>query len=92
MSGEGTAYVVSLSASDFRLLRLQRKNNRAMRSDMRTSPPITPPMIATVGFPGEELSDSKAPDGTLIEVGVLSDEMPLVEAGVFEEVEDVPSC
>ena len=43
-------YDISLSACDLRLLRLRLKKNRARRSEMRTNPPITPPMIAPVGF------------------------------------------
>jgi hypothetical protein len=44
--------VTVLSACDLRLsrLRLKKNNNRGRRSEMRTSPPITLPMIASVGF------------------------------------------
>ena len=69
----GTAYDISLSAFEFRFLRLQMKKNRAMRSDIRMSPPITPPMIAPVGIPGEELDE--LPEGA-------------VNEGVIDEVED----
>ena len=48
-SGEGTVDDISLSACDLRLLRLRLKKKRARRSEMKTSPPITPPMIASVG-------------------------------------------
>lgn len=41
----------SLGACDLRLLRIRLKKNRATRrSEMRTIPPIMPPMIAPVGF------------------------------------------
>ena len=47
-SGEGT---FALSACDLRLLRLRLKKKRARRIEMKTSPPLTPPMIASVlGF------------------------------------------
>ena len=48
-SGEKTMDDISPSAGDPRLIRLRLKK-RARRSEMRTSPPITPPMIASVGF------------------------------------------
>ena len=47
-SGEGTVYDFSPSACDLRLLRLRLKKNRAKRRQMRTSPPITPPIIGMV--------------------------------------------
>ena len=61
---------------DFRLLRLRRNKNRAMRSEMMRSPPITPPMIA--GLPDKDLDEP--PDGALLEVGVVED----VEDGASE--------
>ena len=48
--GEGTMDDISLSARGLRLLSIRLKKKRARRSEMRTSPPITPPMIASVGF------------------------------------------
>ena len=48
-SGEGTVDDISFSACNLRLLRLRLKKKRARRSEMRTNPPITPPMIASVG-------------------------------------------
>ena len=51
---------------------------------MRTTPPITPPMIGLLSM-FEELGDEldELPDGTLVEVGVFE------EVGViFEGVED----
>ena len=79
---EGPGTVKGFSACDFRLLRLQMKKNRARRSEIRTSPPITPPMIAAVGLLlmvveglGGEIDE--LPDGMLVEVRVL-----------FEDVED----
>jgi hypothetical protein len=63
--------------------------NRPRRSEMRTSPPITPPMIAPVGFLSlevEELDDptfevelDELEDGTLVEVGELLEELEEVE-------------
>ena len=78
ISGEGTVYDISLNACDLRLLRLPLKN-RARRSEMSTSLPITRPMIVSVGFPAEELDGLL--DGTLVEVGVL-----------VNDVEDGASC
>jgi hypothetical protein len=58
------------------------KKNRDRRSEMRTSPPITLPMIAFVVVPwlvlvvGEEIAE--LPDGTLVEVtavGVLLEDV-----------------
>ena len=83
----------SLSACTLRLLRLRIKN-KPRRSEMRTSPPITPPMIAPVGFLSMVVEEPDVPtfgveldeldDGTLVEVGALLEEL--------EEVEDaVPS-
>jgi hypothetical protein len=74
-SGEGTVCDISLSACGIQFLRLRLKKKRARRRKMRTSPPITPPMIASVGvlwLPvgveelGEELDE--VPDGTPVEV------------------------
>ena len=62
---------VTLGVYDLRLLRLRRKNRA--RSKMKTIPPITPPMMAFVGFPGEELDTGKLPHGTLVDVGVFED-------------------
>jgi hypothetical protein len=45
---EKVATGILLRACDLRLLRLRLKKNRARRSKMSTSPPITPPMIALV--------------------------------------------
>jgi hypothetical protein len=85
-SGEGTVDNISPIACDLRLrlLRIRLKKKRARRSEMRTSPPITPPMIAFVGLVVEELGEEldELPDGTLVKVLV----------GVLEDVEDVPSC
>ena len=58
-SGEG--YGLSSSASDLRSLRLRLKKNRARRTEIRTIPPITPPMIASVGLLGEELDEGAIP-------------------------------
>ena len=85
---EGTEYVFSFSSSDLRLLRLRLKRNRpSTRSEMKTSPPITPPIMAPVGFEfltmvvgseveelGEELDELVTVyDGTLVKVEELSD-------------------
>ena len=82
-SEEGTAYGISHSACDLQLLRLRLKKNSARNSETRTTPPITPPMIAFVGFPGEELLDELIPDGMLVVVVVIV---------VFEDVEDGAPC
>ena len=73
-------YDISLGAFDLGLLRLRRKKNVVKRSEMKTSPPITPPMIASVDEEDDEL-----PEGALIEV---PDEIPVENEGVIEEVED----
>jgi hypothetical protein len=54
------------------------KKKRARRREMRTSPPITPPMIASVGWEVEELGEEldELPDGTLVEIGVFEDDGP----------------
>ena len=49
-SREASMYDFSLSTCTCRLLRLRMKKNRARKGEMRTSPPITPPMIAPIGF------------------------------------------
>jgi len=81
ISGEGTLFDFSVSSRALRLLCLRMRKNRARRSEMRTTPPITPPMITSVGFPGgaEELDGSELPDGILLVV-------------MFEDVEDDASC
>jgi hypothetical protein len=76
------------SASDFQLLLRLRRKNRAIRKKMRTSPPITPPMIASVGFPSEELEEvtgglDELPEGTLELEGVEMFEDVRVENGAF---------
>ena len=87
-SGEGPVDDISLSACDLRLLRLRLRKKRAGRSEMTTSPPITPAMIESVGLVVEELDEEsdELPDGTL--VGMFED----VEERVFEDVEDGPTC
>jgi hypothetical protein len=73
------------------------KKNRERRSEMRTNPPIPPPMIASVGFLWMGVEEL---DGPTFEVELLDelDELPdasgtLVEIEVlFEDVEDGASC
>ena len=76
--GEGVVDDISLSAFGLRLLRLRLKKKRARRSEMRTSPPITPPVIASEGLVVEELDEEldELTDGTLVEVGVFEDDGP----------------
>ena len=72
--------ILGACASDLRLLRLQVKKNRARRSEMRTSPPTTPPMIGVLSMVAE-LEEPLV--GTLVEVGVFE----VVEVGVFGVIE-----
>ena len=83
-SGEGPMDDIPLSACDLRLLRLRLKKKRAGRSEMTTSPPITPAMIESVGLVVEELDEEsdELPDGTLV---------GMFEERVFEDVEDSPT-
>ena len=68
------------SLFDLRFLRLRWKNRASRISEMRTSPPIMPPLIALrfVDFPGEELLD-ELPDGTLVGFGEFED----IDDGAF---------
>ena len=54
---EGSMGDFSLGSSSLRLLRLRMKKNRAMRSEMKTTPPITPPMIGLLLMVVEELGE-----------------------------------
>jgi hypothetical protein len=57
------------------------KKNRVRRSEMRTNPPIMPPTIASVGFEVELDELDELPDGALVDIEVM-----------FDDVEDGASC
>jgi hypothetical protein len=78
-----TAYDISLSACD-RLLRLRLKNSRARRNEMSsTIPPITPPMITSVGFLSMVVKELGEPEG-LDEL--VPDELDELSDGTLVEV------
>lgn len=70
-----------------RLLRLRMKKKMAMKSKMRATPPITPPMIGLLSMVFKELEDptfdvelgEELDDRTLVEVGVMLDGLGEVE-------------
>jgi hypothetical protein len=75
-------------------LRLRLKKNRASRSEMRTNPPIPPPMISSVGFLWMGVEELDGPTTFDVELDELDDASgTLIDIEVlFEDVEDGASC